>query len=326
MLKVTEVRLACDLLNGVDSTENRQHPLYSKSKEIAQYIENHFGKVEKATDTEDDFSSLGDMTISVAGKEFILEFKKIESSNKGKGTLANPSQNIFSELNLINGALGWSTWRQQHGYSQKILKLLGRTSVNEKGLEGRARKLRDKAHVIADKFSLKKGSMASLIKNIKSHHPSHLSGEETRVVVAIDKILILAREDLSGYLADCRNKGINYDNLEKAIALLKLGYHTLPLLKVAMTKNIHEIVKKSDYSIIYYYPKQKDPRFKFKIEGPEEIRRWIKEGKPISAEIEGESLWVRRGDTKRLQFKFHWRNVFFGIATPSVEVFDRTSL
>lgn len=326
MSKVTEVRLVCELLNGIDSTEYRQHPLYSKSKEIARYIENHFGKVEKATDTEDDFSSLGDMTIFVKGKEFILELKKIESSNKGKGTLANSSQNIFSELNLINCALGWSTWRQQHGYRVKILKLLGIDSANEKGLESEARKLRDMAHVIADKFGLKKGSMASLIIKIKNDHLSQLNAKDKLTIDKIDQILKTAREDLNGYLNDCRKKGINTDNLGRAISLLKLGYHTLPLLKEAMTKNIHEIMKKSNYSIIYYYPKQKDSENKFKIESPEEIKKWIKEGGPISAEIEGESLWVKRGSVKRLQFKFHWRNVFFGIATPSVEVFDRTNL
>lgn len=326
MSRITEVKLVCDLLNGIDSPTNRHHPLYEKAIEIAQYISNYFGKIETAEDIENTFSSLGDMTISVKGKVYILELKKIESSNNGKGTLANTSQNIFSELKLIYEGMGWSQWREKSGYQKIILGLLRRYESNDNGLENDARNLRARVYSIADRFGLKKGSMASLIKNIKTNYLSELNGKEKLAVSITDEILIAAREDLSGYLNDCRKKGINTKNLKSMIALLKLGYHTLPLLKKMMREDIDQILRDSNYFIIYFYPGQHESSKRFKIEGPNEIKKWIQDRDTITAEIEGESLWVRSASTNILQFKFCWRNIFFGISTPSVEIFDKTNL
>lgn len=342
MAKLTEVKIVCDLLNGIENQENQANPLYKKSVEISNFLKNYFGKITLAIDTENDFSSLGDLKIRVGEEEFDLELKKIESNNQGKGTLANTSQNIFSELGLINMAMGWSEWRKINQYESKILKSLDKSGISEieveeigkeevlmdknSTLEKKARVVRKQVYAIAKKYNLKKGAMASLINKIEREYFDKLNNKEKSVVETIREILNYAREDLKGYLDDCKTKGINIDNLRKMMALLKCGYHTVPLLKEEMKLSLDEILNKiRNYYIIYYYPNQSVINKRFKIEDPQKIVEWIERYKTINAEIKGESLWISSKGIHILQFKFHWRNVFFGIATPSVEIFDKTN-
>lgn len=341
--KISEVKIVCDLLNQIDNQDNRLSPLYNKSIEIAKYIEKYFGKVAWARNTENDFSNLGDLRIKVGTKEYDIELKMIESNNQGKGTLANSSQNIFSELDLINGATAWNKWRENNGYESKILACLNKNAINDKEieeicqkevlmdrysiLEKKARVIRKRVYTIADRYKLGKGAMASLIIKIQDKYLEGLSAQEKIAVSTIDEILTLARKDLQEYLDDCKNKGLNIRNIQKMMSLLKCGYHTIPLLKEKMKESLDSIKSKiKSYHIIYYYPNQKIAEERFKVEDPQKIIEWIERYKEVEAEIEGESLWVSSKGKNILQFKFHWRNVFFGIATPSVEIFDKTQL
>jgi len=343
MAQMTEVKIVCDLLNGINSEENRANHLYKKSLEISNFIKKYFGKITLAIDTENDFSNLGDLRIEVGEKEYDIELKKIESNNQGKGTLANTSQNIFCELNLINGAFAWSKWRENNSYRSKVLACLDKNKIDEKEikeisqtevvmdknsiLEKKARVVRKRVYAIADRHNLGKGAMASLIKNIQSIYLDELSAREKVAVETIDEILVLAREDLKSYLDDCKKKGINIENIQKMISLLKCGYHTMPLLKEKIKESLEKIKKEiKNYYIIYYYPEQEIIEKKFIVEDPQKIIEWIEKYTEVEARIEGESLWISSKDKNILQFKFHWRNVFFGIATPSVEIFDKTQL
>ncbi len=51
MAQMTEVKIVCDLLNGINSEENRANHLYKKSLEISNFIKKYFGKITLAIDT-----------------------------------------------------------------------------------------------------------------------------------------------------------------------------------------------------------------------------------------------------------------------------------
>lgn len=151
--KISEVKIVCDLLNRIDVEENRLHPLYKRAKEIASFLEKYFGIVDEAWNTENDFSTLGDLKIKVKEKEYEIELKMIESNNQGKGTLANTSQNIFSELDLISQAYPWSKWRKENNYEAKILTILDKNQISEEEIEaiGQEEVVMDKNSVLEKK-------------------------------------------------------------------------------------------------------------------------------------------------------------------------------
>ncbi|MFA6603177.1 MAG: hypothetical protein WCT01_05270 [Candidatus Shapirobacteria bacterium] len=340
MAKVTEVKLVCDLLNGLDLPENRVHSLYSKAREIADFITKYFGKVTHAINTENDFSGRGDLTIMVSGQSIDIELKMLQSSSVARGTLANTSQNILSILGLVNSGIGWGDWRLQNNYQNTILGYLNLNQYSnlelsplsrlnspqpQKVIDTKARALRQRVYGFAQVHHLKTGSMSALISTIKTSYSSYLNSSTTQAVDTIDNIISLAHTDLTGYLADCQAKGFAPQRFNKFAALLKCGFHTIPLLLSKMGLGFSEILSlATNYYVIFYYPKQPDINKRFRVDGPQEITAWVNNCPDFTPAIDSESIWLKRDGVNQLHLKFHWRNIFFGITTPSVEVFDLT--
>lgn len=338
MTKKNEERLVCDILNDQITTTDIANPLYSNSKAISSFIKSKFPNIIKAKDTGQDHSCRGDILLTTDTQKFEIELKVLTSGSNSKGTLANTSQNILADQGIINNGIGWEDWRKETNYDKKILNQLNRNIISSTDIENilkeqnlmnsnseiekKARVVRKRVYKIADRYNLSKASMASLITKINQMDGNLLSNEELIAVDSIDSILKIARSDLKSYLEFNKAKGINNANLKKLISCLKYGYHTIPQLNIYMSKSLAEIEEASEnYYIIYYYPLS--PNKTFQIEGPKQIKEWVDSSTDIDGYIEGESLWIKRNGETILQLKFHWRNVFFGIATPSVEIFDK---
>ena len=330
-----EEQLICDILNQTAFQEEKGMPLFGKAKEISDFFISYFGKPLMANWKGKDHSKRGDIILKYSNREIEVELKMLGSNGRAKGTLGNITQNFFSIYQIINNGLGWQEWREKNNYVSEVMNLLNSLSYTQDELDlvknevmmNASSELELKARALRNrlvKIGIEGKAIAKKAQKLKTHSFSSLTPyfqKSVEVLLAIDA---LARRDLSGYLENCKKNGINNENLKKLIACLKYGYHTLNLINENFNKPLELIQKESaNYYIVYFYPNSNS---RFKVEDFKIIGDWINKTKNFEAVIEGESLNVYREQKKILTFKFHWRNVFFGIATPSVEIFDNLYL
>jgi len=327
-----EEQLVCEIINNKIAVEDKRLPLYDNAIEISKFIIKKYGRPINATWIGNCHSFRGDIILKYPKKYLEVELKVISSSSTSKGTLANLTQDFFSKYGLINDAVGWSTWREQHSYNKTILDLLNKIDFTDDEVNNISSKVANSASDIEslarnlknrlDKNGIKGKALASKARKIMENGYKSLKNEiieSLKVLISIDET---ARDDISKYLFDCKEKEINLERFKNFIACLKFGYHTEETINENIDKPLNQIINESkNYMIVYYYPnKELDNRFK--IEDGQKISSWIKQIQKHNGVFDNESFLIKYKNRTLLKFKFHWRNVFFGIATPSIEVFD----
>lgn len=336
MAKKNEELLVCDIFNNTLSPEDSTNPLYSIAVKIHTILFAKFPDILSAEYTGKDHSTRGDIKLCRNdGSTLEIELKVLKTKNS-KGTLANITQDILSEQKIYKDAIGWSTWRDTNQYDHFVMEALKKIPITEDDVfnaigekipvdtrlkvEQFGRVAKYLLNETATRLNIRKKQMPSILRALNSVDPNKLSLKDKTTLESVEFIIKHARQDLTGYLTDCGNKDIDTGNLAKLVTCLKCGYHTQKLLTDYMEKSIDQIEESCDnYNILYYYPKSDSYVFEDKAN----IVEWLSGLDKLTACVDGESLWVFIDGKKTLQFKFHWRNVFFGISTPSVEVFDK---
>lgn len=317
--------IVVNLINKRVTKNDRKSPDFKIAEEIASKILVDFKGIVRCEHIGSDYSDIGDILLFNPEKKYI-ELKLLTSSSEGKGTLANISQNFLSDYKLINHALGWMEWRLKNKYDQKVTDYLDEFDYGKKLLskDNKARYLRNKIIKNTKQFfkTDKKALPPLLSALINDKNKFKKLDSKTKQAIGIcKKIIDLARQDLKEYVKDCSNKEVNIERFYKFVTLLKFGYHTKPLLEKYLEVTLREILDMYGNYYIYYYYTRRGEGDRIKIETPDELKKYIP--RRIEVKFKDEGIDITDGERVILYFKFHWRNVFFGIATPSVEVFDR---
>jgi hypothetical protein len=331
-----EEELVCDIINNKISPTDHKNPKYDNAVRIANFIKSKFDSIRSCVHIGKDHSKRGDLVLITNKEDLIIELKVLTNDSRSKGTLCNSSQDILYKLKLIENCKPWSKWRKEHSYKMKIAEQLNRNpSVTISDLKPTGTAIANSARYVRDnivyplgkKRGIEVKAMDSLITRLEENRNFEFSTEEKIAVDSTKEILNIARADLKEYLSHCAEKKINQSNFKKFLALIKSGFHRIDTLQDKINLSIDEIIElNSNYYIIYFYPNNKSNKSIFKVEGYKEIKEWIEQIKEMEIEIEGESVWVLVNGERFLQLKFHWRNVYFGIQTPSVEIFDKSDL
>jgi hypothetical protein len=327
-----EEQLVCEIINKTISDEDKNLVLYNNALELSQFLIDKYGRPINATWIGKCHSFRGDIILKYPKKLVEIELKVISSNSTSKGTLANITQDFFSKYRLLKGVIGWSDWRKNHSYEKTILALLSSISFTEDELNQiKNSKMMNKASKVelygrALKYKLEEigltgKALAVKAKRIAENGFQNISPENIKNVKALIKIDKVARDDIHKYLEKCSRKKVDAAQVKKLLACLKFGYHNEKSINENINKSLSQIINESkNYLILYYYPNKL--RDKFKIESNEIISKWIHKIQNFDGSFNEESFVIKNNENVLLKFKFHWRNVFFGIATPSIEVFD----
>lgn len=247
--------------------------------------------------------------ITKSNKTVYIELKASET-RKGKGTLANISQNALTEYSLISDhgkkkPLSWGEFRETRKFSQRIKRTLNRYQF-PKGLDfyQQARSIREKA---------KNGdSKAIKIKNA---------------------ISVLAKQDKRGYLNYIRQFPINEANLKKFVFCLLSGIHTRKeILSFMKGTTVRKLAKNLGLvTTLYANPKGKKviitkgkniPAVLFKSSTKLEFSFPKESGEKVYTYITYSHRKDKRAKPEKvLGLVLHWKNIFQGIKTPCINVF-----
>jgi len=339
--KNKEEILVKNILNGDVREKDKKHPLFSIAQELAKEIRKDLINIKICKHVGNKFDDRGDIIVFNSKKQYI-ELKKITSSKVGKGTLANTSQNILKEYRLVKNVLGWQQWREKNNYNKRILNILNEVRYKDKQkkevlnkeklidpgseIEIKARIQRLKIKKFTKKHNIGFKSLPALIRKFNGNkkYYSLMDSETKKAVEICAKIINLAREDLRYYLLDCSKKKLNNVRFLKFIILLKSGFHTIPLINKNINLSFKKIKELSNNYRIYYYYTQREKGDKIKKEDFKKIKECFPVNtNALKIKFNNESIWIFHKKKKIMQLKFHWRNVFFGIAVPSVEIFDK---
>jgi hypothetical protein len=122
-----------------------------------------------------------------------------------------------------------------------------------------------------------------------------------------------------GYINYLKNQEYNKLNLKKFVLLLLFGRHTEQMIMEGMKNSINKILnKKAKYEIYYIYDS------KVIEKNYSEIKKILNEDLEIEFGSEETNIIIRTTKTKTniIRIVFHWKNVFQGIKTPCLNIFE----
>lgn len=298
------------------------------SRALADRIKEDFKNIEKAEFIGRTYSEPGNIKVYLKDKKVVyIELKFLTS---GKGTKANIGQNALTELGLFNdgNVIGWEKFRKDKKFDEKVLEYLesfkdydlttlSRYKGNEK--EKKARYLRD---LLAPK------SGESIEKAIE-RSSMNFDAKKKKAAEIVEKILKLAEKDKLDYIAYLKRLKQNKENIKKFTILILLGIHKERNIKKFMEKFdelINSLNNRNFIYVIYYVYKSGEISSEdltdkvnnlvkakdFEIEFPNNETNII-----IKFKDPGTGNWKRV-----LRIVLNWKNVFQGIATPCLNIFE----
>ncbi len=297
-----------NLLNNKPSLISKKHKWFRHMVEFYKYIKNKYRNIKEAEWIGNKYNSgIGDIKIKKSNDE--IEFIELKTSEtpKGRGTLANISQNAITIYKLVgsrkNKILSWSEFRNKNKFSDKVINILNgykKDFINKKTY--------DKAHFIKKRAT--KGDIRA--KNIEK------------------SIKILAKNDKKNYLNYIRKYKINNDSIRKFVFCMLRGIHTI--------KKINDYFNTTDENLIYstkefttLYSNEKGSKvviternidtelifdiyndfyFSFPESTEEKVYTYIFSKNKKTNQIK-----------KIIGLTLHWKNIFQGIKTPCINVF-----
>lgn len=296
-----------NLLNSKPSLISKKHKWFRHMLEFFKYIKDKYKNIKEAEWIGNEYNSGGDIKIKKSddGIEFI-ELKTSETS-KGRGTLANISQNAITIYKLIesedNKILSWSEFRNINKFSDKVIIFL-----NSYKKDFLSKKTNDKARIIRDRA--KKG-------NIKAQNIKRL-------------IMVLTKNDKKNYLNYIRKYKTNNNSIRKFVFCMLRGFHTIGRINNYFnTINEDLIYSTKGFTTLYSNEKGKkviiterkidtklifdtdnDFYFSFPKATEEKVYTYIFSKNKKSNKIK-----------KIIGLTLHWKNIFQGIKTPCINVF-----
>ncbi|MGC9071563.1 MAG: hypothetical protein ACP5HK_02555 [Acidilobus sp.] len=328
-----------DVINGTVEGRHVVNDTHRCADKVAKLIINDatklFGGVRKAFFIGRKYSEPGDIKLllnNAINSIAYIELKLIES---GKGTRANIGQDTLTEFGLFRGtnALSWSQFRERSGFNKAVSDLLNQYQFYDKNRLQRysGYDKERKARYLRDLLGPNPG------EPIEKAVERAINSEDTKVRSAaeiVGKILYIARQDKLNYIRYLKTLEQDQDATKKLTILLLLGVHGTRSLRRAFSTFDDLISKLQGGRYIYmtYYVRKGEcavcrenlvdfvkkrllKASSFRVNCREYETNCLIEYEEPSSE------WK-----PLLRVVFHWKNVFQGIATPCLNVFDAGEL
>jgi len=259
-------------------------------------------------------------------KVVYIELKLIE---KGKGTLANISQDALTSLGLFRHSSGqaipWSKFREINSFDSKVLKELRRFTKYPPNIDKNSKE--DLARYLRDQY-IKPSPGQSIETKAKEILQRSNNLDEILVAEIVLNILDLARKDKLDYINYLRTLSQDHDKIREFTILLLLGFHKMKSLEKGFLafNQVISALSKGDYNFVTYYVVKSDcsihkedlscliPKLlqtDFRIVFPQGQTDVLVEFKDSAS----------NSYVPLLRIVFHWKNVFQGIKTPCLNVF-----
>uniref|UniRef100_A0A7J2TB30 Uncharacterized protein n=1 Tax=Ignisphaera aggregans TaxID=334771 RepID=A0A7J2TB30_9CREN len=275
------------------------------------------------------YSEPGNIKLFLAdGRVAYIELKLVES---GKGTRANLGQNALTEFGLFEGdvVLSWQEFRRRKNFDGEVLKRLNTYSYYDKVKLSKYRggEKERKARYLRDILRPKPGEAVETAVRRAMNSQDPALKQAAKIV---EEILELARVDKLEYIEYLRSLRQDPKSIKRFTILILLGIHKEDNLRKAFREFDQLIKSLKEELFVYrtYYIRKRDCEIcaedlttliskllrssDFRITfPPNETCCVIEYRDPDSGAWE-----------KLLRVVFHWKNVFQGIATPCLNIFD----
>jgi hypothetical protein len=302
------------------------------SQRVAERIRGDFN-VRRAEFIGRSYDEPGNIKLLLAdGRIAYVELKLVES---GKGTRANLGQDALTKFRLFrgDGVLSWSMFRKKTGFDNAVLEKLRSYNYYDRTrlLKYKGDEKERRARYLRDLLRPKPGEAVEKAVMRALTSPDPKIKEAARIV---GEILELARLDKLKYLEHLKSLEQDPEAIRKFSILILLGVHKEDVMERAYNYFDHFIRSLLKGNFVYrtYYVRKRDCEVcvedltslidkllkikDFRITFPENETNCIIEFlDPDSGE------W-----RKLLRVVFHWKNVFQGIATPCLNIFDEEVL
>jgi len=275
------------------------------------------------------YSEPGNIKLFLAnGRVAYIELKLVES---GKGTRANLGQNALTEFRLFKGdnILSWQEFRRRKNFDDEVLRRLNTYSNYDKVKLSKYRggEKERKARYLRDILNPKPGeAIETAVRRAMGSQDPVLR----LAAMVVKGILELARMDKLEYIEYLQSLEQDPESIKRFTILILLGVHKEDVLRRAFRGFNQLIISLKEGLFVYrtYYVRKRDCRICaedlttliVKLLSSSDFRITFPPNETC-CEIEyrdpDSGAWE-----KLLRVVFHWKNVFQGIATPCLNIFD----
>ncbi len=269
------------------------------------------------------YTEPGDIKIFTNHGTVYIELKLVKS---GKGTRANVSQDAITELGLLydpNGeTLSWSKFRRINRFDEKVNNLLNLFPYYPPGIKTKE----EKAKYLRDQY-IKPAHGSPIEKKARLLLKSTLDPRTKLAAEIVIKIVELARQDKLSYINYLKKLRQNNEAIKKFSILLLLGFHKYNTIKMGMTyfNKIINSLQKGNYIYRTYYI-IKNKCYIYVEELSCLINKLLQAQFKILFPKDETNILISYSDNYKynpiLRVVFHWKNVFQGIKTPCLNIFD----
>lgn len=276
---------------------------------LAKKLKDDFPNIQEVKHLGNRYDNIGDILIISDSGQFFIEIK-MSASSHGIGTKANISQDALTESGLFVGKpKSWSEFRDEKGHEKIVDELLGKFSKYPKKIlkiENPSISREEKARYLRKLAINRKRVATEILKNIHE----------------VDKV------EKIEYLDYLKEQKQLPEIIKRFFVLIKLGVHRKDELGELMKdKNFFAL---ADNLLVYYSNLYEDKIVIYK----EDVGKKIKE---ILEKLDDFKIIFPEGLTHcklvgfrdnslkpLLQIVLHWKNIFQGVKTPCLNIFDLT--
>jgi len=316
-----------ELLNGFDVPENTKgHKYVPHMKVLAKRIKRDFPNIRRSHHVGNIYgTSLGNMKLELLDGEVV--FLEIKILSQGSGTRANISQDTLTNFSLFEGKniFSWKAFREKNSHNERLNKELNKF-INYPSDVGT---IYQKASYLKGLLKTRGGeSTESAAKRVLSVPTS--SRENALAARIVIEIMREARAEKVEYIEYLKTLKQNHENIKKFLFLILAGGHTKQYLKENWNKSLSEILEVLGQEYLVYYIYKNTLRVKLE-NLTKKLRNLIDKDIFISSRKGQTNVLIsfidKRGDeVPILRIVFHWKNIFQGIKTPCLNIFDERYL
>ena len=321
-------KIIVDLLNKINLSKTQlENKWINHCFEIEKTIRRDFDLIKSAEHIGNIYSKseIGDIKIvTEENTDWQYIELKMSETPKGRGTLANISQDALTNSNLFSGSkvLSWSNFRDNQNFDQKVINELNKYSNYPDLLHKGSKKtqIKKKGAFLKKKIQVffELGLKASISNIVCKHLKTKGIADIAQICC---NIITMARKDKITYLISINDITQDEDNVKKFTIAMLIGYHTKTQLSHILSIQYDEILKILD-SYYVYYTNEKSGKIKVSSDDlGKDVNQIMQNSLRIEFPEDQTNCLIKSEDQNLLRIVLHWKNKFQGIETPCLNIF-----